>query len=139
MLSIQQGYTMSNERATFQHIADYFAPSYDLYERAGVRYPVVVFPPDPTRAVDLDSVLADNIPNDFEDPATFALRDERHLAAWETQQRSAVFAPIESDEALLGALPTDVRGELCAHMGPHASAALWLGVDRTRAVVGKKD
>lgn len=52
-------------------------------------------------------------------------------AAWETEQRSLVFAPLTTDTELLAALPP----ALYANMTPQGSAALWLGVDYARALL----
>lgn len=57
-------------------------------------------------------------------------------AAWETDGRSITFAPVASDEALLDALPPDVGRSLHASMTAPGLAALWLGVDRAREIVG---
>jgi hypothetical protein len=56
---------------------------------------------------------------------------------WETERNSTVFAPITSDAALLAALPEDVRHQLYANMTPLGSAALWLGVDCAREILGQ--
>lgn len=71
------------------------------------------------------------------DPNWYEQAAHTFQEAWEAEQRSLVFAPISSDDALLSALPAEVRGELYAHMGPQASVALWLGVDRARTLVNQ--
>ena len=62
---------MSERLTIYQRVVAHFAPLYDLYTRAGVRYPLVVFRPDPDQRDDVDTVLGDVIMQ-FEDPADFA-------------------------------------------------------------------
>ncbi|RMF80455.1 MAG: hypothetical protein D6737_07940 [Chloroflexi bacterium] len=50
---------------------------------------------------------------------------------WETDGETVTFAPIDSDAALLGALP----GEPHRIFTPPGAAAMWLGVDRARTLL----
>ncbi len=63
------------------YLSDLFAKhGYALYERKGIRYPVIVLPPDPEQMDDVNSVLVNQIPRHKENPHLFAFSDEQHLA-----------------------------------------------------------
>ncbi len=75
------------ERLTvYQHIIAHFSQIYPLYERAGIRYPVVISPPTADQIQDVDSVLG-TLDTTVEDPATFAFYDSAHLQAMQTSER----------------------------------------------------
>ncbi len=75
---------VADQSAVYGRVVDYLSQTYALYERAGVRYPLVIFRPDASQRHDVDSVLGDLWPV-YEDG--FAFRDDHHLRALQQSGR----------------------------------------------------
>lgn len=74
------------QQMIYARVVRAFGDQYALYERGGLRYPVVVLPPDDAQRADVDSILGSLLP-ETEERADFAFYDQAHVQAMQARGR----------------------------------------------------